>query len=323
MLTKLTKLIVVALALTLGLMQAAYAAYPEKAVKIIVPYSAGGNTDVIARIVADHLSEALGSPVVVENRGGGGGTIGAGLAAAAEPDGYTLLFATAGSHSINPNLRKVKYDPINDFSPVSVAVISSVLMVVHPSVKAENMQELIKLTSSGKEEFYYSSGGIGTLSHVAGELYNEMTGSSLIHVPYKGAGPALNDVLAGRIQVYMNNIPKILPHVRSGALRPLALGADKRSALLPDVPTTSEAGLKGMEMGSWFGLLAPKGTPEEIVNRLYDAMSSMNESAKVKKRLEAIGSELTVSDSPQQFHEFIKQQLKWWGDMLDKPAFKR
>jgi tripartite-type tricarboxylate transporter receptor subunit TctC len=322
-LIQVVKFSIFALVLAVGLAPAAQAEFPERSVKIVVPYKAGGNTDVIARIFADHLSEALGKPVVIENRGGGGGTIGAALVAGAEADGYTLLFGTAGSHSINPNLRKIKYDPIKDFQPISTGVISSLLIVVHPSVEAKSLKELAALTSSGKVQYNYSSGGIGTLSHVAGELYNQKTGSKLTHVPYKGAGPAINDAVAGRIQVYMNNIPKILPHVKSGALRPLALGSAKRSSLLPDVPTTSEAGMQGMEMGSWYGLLAPAGTPKEAVAKLYAAMASAKDSKKVQERLTGIGSEAVISDSPEQFGEFMKQQLGWWADMLKNPAFQK
>ena len=318
-----SKSVFFAAALTLGLSPLAHAEYPDRAVKIVVPYKAGGNTDVIARIFADHMSEKLGQPVVVENRGGGGGTVGSALIAKAKADGYTLLFGTAGSHSINPNLRKIKYDPLKDFQPISTGVISSLLMVVHPSVKANTLKELAALTSSGKVQYNYASGGIGTLSHVAGELYNEKTGSKLVHVPYKGAGPAINDAVAGRIQVYMNNIPKILPHVKSGALRPLALGASQRSTLLPDVPTTSEAGLSGMEMGSWYGLLAPAGTPKEAVDKLFAAMSSAKDSKKVQERLTGIGSEVVVSGSPDQFASFMKDQLGWWANLLKNPAFQK
>ncbi|ESR24892.1 Bug family tripartite tricarboxylate transporter substrate binding protein [Lutibaculum baratangense] len=310
------------LAFALGAAGAANAQYPERAVTIVVPFSAGGNSDVIARIVADHMSGELGQPVVVENRGGGGGTVGASMVAGAEPDGYTLLLATAGTHSVNPGLRDVGYDPIEDFDPISVAVISSVLLVVHPSVEAETAEELIELTSSGEGQFNYASGGIGTVAHVAGELYNEMTGSQLVHVPYQGAGAALNDVVAGRIHVYMNNIPAILTHVRSGALRPLALAADERSNLLPDVPTTGEVGLEGFEMGSWFGIVAPAGTPDEAVTRLHEAMASMKDSEKVKERLEAVGSEVAVSESPEVFGEYMREQLSWWADVLDNPAFR-
>lgn len=322
MLKSIAKLASAGLALALAAVQPAQAAYPERTVTIVVPFSAGGNTDIIARIVADHLSKELGQPVVIENRGGGGGSVGAKLVAGAEPDGYTLLFATAGSHSVNPALRDVGYDPIADFAPVSVAVNSSVLIVVHPSVEAKTLEEFIALTSGGAQ-LNYASGGTGTLAHVAGELYNEKTGSSLVHVPYKGAGDAMNDLLAGRVQVYMNNIPSFIAHVQTGAVRPLAVGAKERSALLPDVPTTGEAGLAGMEMGSWYGLIAPAGTPAEAVGRLHAAMKSMPQSEQVTQQLAAIGTEVSVSESPEAFASFMQDQLVWWREILDNPAFRQ
>ncbi|HEY9539214.1 MAG TPA: tripartite tricarboxylate transporter substrate binding protein [Kiloniellaceae bacterium] len=322
MLNRTIKLAAAGLALTLGFAQAAHADYPERAVTVVVPFSAGGNTDTIARIVSDHLSKELGQPVVIENRGGGGGSVGSKLVAGAEPDGYTLLFATAGSHSVNPVLRDVGYDPLADFDPVSVAVISSVLIVVHPSVEAQTLEELIALTSGGAP-LNYASGGVGTVAHVAGELYNEKTGSSLTHVPYKGAGDAMNDLLAGRVHIYMNNIPSFIAHVGTGAVRPLALAAKKRSELLPDVPTTGEAGLEGMEMGSWYGLVAPDGTPPEAIGRLYDAMKTMPQSEELKKRLASIGTEVTVSDSPEQFGQFMEEELAWWRKVLDNPVFRQ
>lgn len=322
MLNKMIKLAAAGLAFTLASAQAAHADYPERAVTVVVPFSAGGNTDTIARIVADHLSKELGQPVVIENRGGGGGSVGSKLVAGAEPDGYTLLFATAGSHSVNPVLRDVGYDPIADFNPISVAVISSVLIVVHPSVEAQTLEEFIALTSGGAQ-LNYASGGVGTVAHVAGELYNEKTGSSLTHVPYKGAGDAMNDLLAGRVHVYMNNIPSFIAHVGSGAVRPLALAAEKRSELLPDVPTTGEAGLEGMEMGSWYGLVAPDGTPPEAISRLYDAMKTMPQSEELKKRFASIGTEVTVSDSPEQFGQFMEEELAWWRKVLDNPVFRQ
>ena len=322
MFNKIFGLVLAGLAFALAGTQAAQADYPERAVTVIVPFSAGGNTDTIARIVSEHLSKELGQPVVIENRGGGGGTVGAALPAKADPDGYTLLFATAGSHSVNPILREVSYDPIADFEPVSTAVVSSVLIVVHPDVKAQTMEEFIAL-SSGGEPLNYASGGIGTLAHVAGAIYNEKTGSALVHVPYQGSGQARNDLLAGRVQVMMNNIPSFISQVRSGALRPLALAAKKRSTLLPDVPTTGEVGLEGMEMGSWYGLVAPKGAPQEAVDRLFAAMKSMEASEEVKERLAGIGSELTTSDSPAQFGSLMQDELAWWRKVLDNPAFRK
>lgn len=303
---------------------AAFAEYPERAITIVVPFSAGGNTDTIARIAAEHLTEELGQPVIVENRGGGGGTIGAALVAKADPDGYKLLFGTTGSHSVNPNLRAVDYDPIKDFQPISTAVVSSVLIVAHPSVKAKTLKELMALTSSeAGASMNYSSGGVGTVAHVAGELYNQRSGSKLVHIPYGGAGEALNDLVSGRIQLNMNNVPAFLPHIQSGAVRPLALAAKKRSALLPDVPTTAEAGLDDFVLGSWYGLLAPAGVSSEVVDKLYAAMSTLDDSKKVVDRYHAIGVEPIISDSPEAFAEFMKEQYAWWGETLDSPAFRK
>lgn len=304
-----------------GAETAVHAEYPERPVTVIVPFSAGGNTDVIARIVADHLSSEMDEAFVVENRGGGGGTVGTSLAAGANPDGYTLLFATSGTHSVNPALRDVNYDPLEDFVPISTAVISSVLIVINPEVPANDLEELIAL-SSGGDSLNYASGGVGTVAHVAGELYNEMTGSEMVHVPYQGAGEVLNDLVAGRVQVNMNNLPTFMAHISSGAVKPLALAATERTALLPDVPTTVEAGLPDLQLGSWFGLVAPAGTDEETVNRLHAAVATMADSDQVKERLAAVGSEVTVSASPADFAEYMANDRAWWAETLDDPAFR-
>lgn len=302
---------------------AALAEYPERAIRIIVPFSAGGNTDSIARITADHLSGALGQPVVVENRGGGGGTIGSKLAAKAEPDGYTLLFATTGTHSINPNLRATDYDPVADFTAISAAVVSSVLIAANSEVKAETLQELMALTASeAGENMAFSSGGVGTVAYVAGKLYNQKTGSHLLHIPYSGAGEALNDLVAGRVQLNMNNVPGFLPHIEAGTLKPLAIAAEKRSALLPDVPTTAEAGLDDFVMGSWYGLMAPAGVSDEVVSTLAGAMATLDEDEKAIDRYHAIGLEPSPSESPKAFADFVKGELDWWGGVLKDPAFK-
>lgn len=323
MLTKFRWLAAAGLAMAAVSTTAAHAEFPEREITIVVPFSAGGNTDVIARIAADHLTKELGQPVVVENRGGGGGTVGANLVANADPDGYTLLFGTTGTHSVNPNLREVDYDPIADFEPVSVGVISSVLMVVHPSVEAENLEELIEITSSEEgDAMNFASGGTGTVAHIAGELYNEKTNSNLTHIPYSGAGESLNDVVAGRVQVYMNNLPSILQHVESEALRPIALAAEERSGLLPDVPTTGESGLEDFVMGSWYGLLAPAGAPKDVVARLHEAMSTLDDSDEAIKRYAEIGVEPIPSESPEAFGEYMQSQYDWWGDILDNPAFQ-
>ncbi len=303
---------------------AALAEYPERAVTIIVPFSAGGNTDTIARIAAEHLSNELGQPVVVENRGGGGGTIGSALAAKADPDGYTLLFGTTGTHNVNPNLREVDYDPVADFTPISAGVVSSVLIVAHPSVEAGTLGELMALTASDKGgAMNFSSGGVGTVAHVAGALYNEKTGSDLLHIPYSGAGEALNDLVAGRVHLNMNNVPGFLPHIESGAVKPLAIAAETRSKLLPDVPTTAEQGLDGFVMGSWYGLLGPAGLPDEVTQRLSEAMATLDDDDTVVERYNAVGLEPQPSESPEAFAAFIKDQYAWWGEILDDPAFQK
>ena len=297
-------------------------AFPERSITMIVPFSAGGNSDTIARIVAEHMAETLGVPVVVDNRGGGGGTIGSAAVAQADPDGYTLLLATSGTHSINPNLRDVSYDPIADFAPISMAVDSSVLIAVNSAVQAETLQDLGALATAPGASMTYASGGTGTIAHVAGVIFAERTGADLIHVPYQGAGNAMVDLVAGRVDMYMNNIPSFLPHIASGAVRPLAVAAEERSGLLPDVPTTGEAGLADFVMGSWFGVLAPAGTPDEAVRKLHGAMASMAQSDAIKERFRAIGTELKVSESPEAFGAVMKAQLDWWAKVLDNPEFR-
>ena len=324
MFTKITKLILFVIAISLGMMHTVHAAYPEKAVKIIVPYGAGGNTDTVARIAAEFLSNELGQPFVVENRGGGGGTVGSGIAAAADPDGYTLLFGTAGSISVNPLLREVKYDPNKDFTPISNCVSSSMLIVVNPDLGVNTLEELIALTSSGEKQINYGSGGVGTTAHMGGVVYNQKTGSNMIHVPYKGAGAVINDLIAGRIQVNINNMPSFLAHLPTGDLKALAIAAEKRSSLLPDVPTTAEAGLDDYVMGAWYGLLGPAGMPQEAVDVLFKGMQALGNSQEVAEKYKKLGLELGVNESPEAFGEYMKAQSKFWGDIIAaNPSLKK
>lgn len=323
MLKNIAKLAVSAFAFAMITAQGAAAAYPEHTVKIIVPYGAGGNTDIIARIAADFLSKELGQPFVVENRGGGGGTVGAGIAAAAKPDGYTLLFGTAGSISVNPNLREVKYDPNKDFTPISNCVTSSMLIVVNPSLGVKTLKELIALTSSGKQQINFASGGVGTTAHVAGVLYNEKTHSNMVHVPYKGAGAVINDLIAGRVQVNINNMPGFLPHLPTGELKALAIAKETRSKLLPDVPTTAEAGLDDFVMGAWYGLMGPAGMPQEAVDALFKGMKALGESEEIQEKYTKLGLDIAVSESPAAFDKYMKDQSAWWAKVLDNPAFKK
>lgn len=324
MLTKTLKLIAVTAAVTFGFAPAADAAYPERPVKVIVPYGAGGNTDTIARIAAEFLSKELGQPFVVENRGGGGGTVGAGIAAAADPDGYTLLFGSAGAISVNPLLRKVKYDPNKDFTPISNAVSTSMIIVVNPELGVNTLQELIALTSSGKKQINFGSGGVGTTAHMGGVIYNEKTGSNMIHVPYKGAGAVINDLIAGRIQVNINNMPGFLAHLPTGKLKALAIASDKRSELLPDVPTTAEAGLNDYIMGAWYGLMGPAGLPQEAVDALFKGMQALGKSEEIKAQYMKLGLELGINESPAAFGDYLQAQSKFWAGIIEaNPSLKK
>jgi len=323
MLKNIAKLAVSAIAFAVISAHGAAAAYPEHTVKIIVPYGAGGNTDIIARIAAEFLSKELGQPFVVENRGGGGGTVGAGIAAAAKPDGYTLLFGTAGSISVNPNLRKVSYDPNKDFTPISNCVTSSMLIVVNPDLGVNTLKELIALTSSGKQQINFASGGVGTTAHIAGVLYNEKTHSHMVHVPYKGAGAVINDLIAGRVQVNINNMPGFLPHLPTGELKALAIAKETRSKLLPDVPTTAEAGLDDFVMGAWYGLMGPAGMPQEAVDTLFKGMKALGESEEIQAKYTKLGLDIAVSESPAAFAKYMMDESAWWAKVLENPAFKK
>jgi len=295
-----------------------YAKYPAKPIVLIVPFEAAGSTDIIGRIVADHLSAELKSPVIVENRSGSGGTVGTTYASHAAADGYTLLLATAGTHSINPNLRKVPYDPIGGFVPISLAAKTAVLAAVNPATGVKNLKDLVALGKAKPGSLNFASAGSGSLSHLTGELFNQLTGAGMVHIPYRGAGPALSDVLAGRVPVIMNNLPSLLPQAQSGKLQALAVASEKRSSLLPDVPTAAEAGVPGFEVDGWFGIVAPAGTPPEVVETLHEAMRTIDTSDKVKARLNEAGSEPVTSPSSEDFAKYIAAELARWKGIVDK-----
>jgi len=296
----------------------AWAKYPDRPIVLVVPFEAAGSTDIIGRIVADHLATALKNPVVVENRSGSGGTVGTAYVSHAAPDGYTLLLATAGTHSINPNLRKVPYDPVADFEPVSLAVKTPVLAAVNPSLGVKSLTELAAFGKSKPGALNFASAGSGSTSHLTGELFNQLTGAGMVHIPYRGAGPALNDVLSGRVPVMMNNLPSLLPQVQAGKLQPLAVASTRRSPLLPDVPSAVEAGVPGFEVDGWFGIVVPAGTPSEAVARLHEAMQTIDTSEKVKQQLNAAGSEPATSPSPEAFAEYMAHELARWKEIVDK-----
>jgi tripartite-type tricarboxylate transporter receptor subunit TctC len=291
-------------------------AYPDRPIKIVVPFEPGGTTDIIGRLVADQLHSALGVSVVVENRGGSGGTIGAAYVARAPADGYTLLLATAGTSAINPNIRKVPYDPLRSFALISQVADTKVLIVVNASLGVNNLAQLVELSKTRPGGIDFASAGNGSISHLTGELFRQVTGAHLNHVPYKGAGPAMTDVLAGRVPVFMNNIPPFLALIRSGQLKPLAVAATERSEFVPDVPTTAQAGVNGVTVSGWFGIMAPAGTPEAIVKTLAEALRKMAQSPAARQRMSDAGSDVKTSASPEAFQQFVVSELAKWKNVV-------
>jgi tripartite-type tricarboxylate transporter receptor subunit TctC len=289
--------------------------FPSKPVRIIVPYPPGGGTDVVARTVAPKMQEALGQPVVVENRAGAGGNIGTEYVAKQPADGYTLLVASA-STAINQTLTKnLPWDAIRDFSPVTLLVLNQSLLVVHPSVPANSVRELIALAKAKPGGVTFASYGNGSSAHLIGELFKMMAGVDLLHVPYKGAAPAVNDLLGGQVNLLFSDIAAILPHVKSGKVRALGLGSEKRFAGLPDVPTIAEAGVPGFVGGGFLGLVAPAGTPREAIDKLNAAALKSLGAPEVAERLNALASP-PQGGTPEAFGALIRSEVEKWARVI-------
>jgi tripartite-type tricarboxylate transporter receptor subunit TctC len=296
-------------------------AYPSRPVKFILPFPPGGGTDILGRIIAERLSASLGQPVVTENRGGAGGNVGAEAAAHSAPDGYTIVLV-APSLAISPSLySKLNYDPVKDFSPISLVATVPNVMITNPSVEAKNLQEFIALARSRPGQMNFGSGGAGTSNHLAGELFNIVTGAKLVHVPYKGVNLAMQGVLAGEIQLVFIGIPAALPHIKAGKLRALALVAPQRSPALPEVPTVAEAGLKDFEVTTWYGVLAPAGTPRPIVTRLNGELVKIMHTPEVKERLATMATD-PLTSTPEEFAAYLKREIAKWGEVVRKANLK-
>jgi tripartite-type tricarboxylate transporter receptor subunit TctC len=313
--------------LVLALFQAASAAaqtadlYPSKPVRLILPFPPGGGTDILGRLIAERLSASLGQPVVVENRGGAGGNVGAEAAAHSAPDGYTLLLV-APTLAISPSLySKLAFDPTRDFAPISLVATVPNVMITNPSVPAKTLQEFIALAKAKPAAMNFGSGGSGTSNHLGGELFNIVAGVQLVHVPYKGVNLAMNDVLAGNIQLVLIGIPAAAPNIKSGRLRALAVLARERSAALPDVPTAAEAGLPDFEVTTWYGMLAPAGTPRPIVARLNGELVRIMHSPELKERLAAMATDPWTS-TPEEFAAYIKEETARWAEVVRKAGIK-
>ena len=282
--------------------------YPDKPIRVIVPVPAGGTPDVVARMVAPGLSALLGQQLVIDNRGGAGGLIGAELAAKAAPDGYTLFFSSPGSLTILPHMHKtVGYDTLRDFAPVSLVAIGPFLLITHPSVPVKTVKDLIALAKAQPGKLNYASAGSGAANHLAMELFKSMAAVDITHVPYKGAPQAITDLIGGSVDLMFNSIPPVIQHIRAGRLRLLAVSSAKRSPQLPDVPTVSEAGVPGYEFTTWFGLLAPARTPPAILARLNAELVKVVHAPDMKAQLEIQGYD-PVGGTPQEFSAFIRAE---------------
>lgn len=296
--------------------------YPTKPVKVIVPSSAGGGTDIVTRIITPELSKRLGQQVIVENRPGAGTVIGIDAAAKSPADGYTLLMGLS-TLAINSALRKsVPYDPIGDFAPITVAIASPSILVVHPSVPVKSLKEFIAFARARPGQLNYASAGTGTYPHMTYELFLSMAKLKMEHIPYKGTAPAMVDMVAGQVASMAGTVLTALPHIRSGRLRPLGISSLKRSEVAPDIPTVSEAGLPGFEAVQWYGLLAPAKTPRSIIERLHREMVQILQSPQIKKRFAADAAE-TVGNTPDEFAKHIRNELEKWDRVARNAGIKK
>lgn len=308
--------IALTLAMTLGAATPAFAQYPDKPVTLIVPYPPGGGTDVIARIVQDKLRAQLGQPVIIENRGGAAGVIGTELAAKAQPDGYTVLF-TLSSHTINPAIyKKLRFNTEKDFDPVSMVASLPQILVAHPSLPANNVKELIAMAKAKPDSLSYASVGNGSPGHIAGEMFKLKTGTQMTHVPYKGGGPAVSDVLGNQVPLLWVSIPAAAQFVKQGKLKALAVSTVKRSALFPDVPTVQESGIADFEVDSWYAMFVPANTPKPVVERLQKAIAEVVKQPDIKEKLLAQGAEAVGSDSAG-LGAVVKRELPKWAKLVN------
>lgn len=295
--------------------------YPARLIRFVVPFSAGGVNDIIARIIAQKASEAMRQQWVVENRAGAGGNIGTDFVAKAAADGYTLLSGGMGSLVMNPLIAKVPYDTLRDFAPIILIATAPNVLMIHPSLPAKNVRELIALAKARPGQLNYSSGGVGSTPHLSAALFAGMSGIKIVHVPYKGTAPAATDLLAGNVQLAFLGIPAAFPHIKSGKLRPLAVTGTRHTLALPKVPTVGESGLPGYEVSPWYGVLAPAGTPSEIIFKLNAEISRIMDSADMREKLTAHGAEPAAS-TPGEYTAQIKADFVKWAQVIKDAGIK-
>jgi tripartite-type tricarboxylate transporter receptor subunit TctC len=298
-------------------------AYPDRPIRLIVAFEPGGSTDIIARLVGVRLAERLGQQVVVDNRGGAGGTIGTEIAARSSPDGYTLTMGTTSTHVIAPAAyAKLKYDPIKDFAPITLVASTPYLLVVNPSVKASSLKEFIALVKSQPGKMNYASAGAGSTTHLAMEMLKSTAGIDIVHVPYNGNGPAGAAVLGGQVQALFGSMPAVLPQAKAGKVRALAVGTAKRSPALPDVPTVAESGYPGFEVSLWLGFFAPRGTPIEIVNRLHGELVKIALSPEMKEQFERNGAEPATNVSSLDLERLVRAEIDKYAKVIKAANIK-
>ncbi len=306
-----------AAALALLIPAAAFAqAWPTRPIKILVGFAPGGGTDVVARVIAQKLQESLGQPVIVENKPGATGTIAADAVAKSAPDGYTLIMGHVNSHAIAPNLFKnLPYDAIADFAPVTYVGYVPNILAVHPSVAAKSVPELVALAKAQPGKLTYASSGMGSTQHLAGEMFQLLTATKLVHIPYKGSGQAISDLLAGNVSMNFDTMPPVLPHIQAGKLRALAISTPARIALLPDVPTFGEVGITGFDVTNWYGVMAPAKTPRDIVNRLGAEINKAMQDPGAKEKLVGVGTQLG-GGKPEDFEAFLKAEVAKYARLV-------
>jgi tripartite-type tricarboxylate transporter receptor subunit TctC len=289
--------------------------YPSRPVRFVIPFAPGGSTDIIGRLIADKLAAALGQPVIVDNRPGAGGTVGSDAVAKAAPDGHAILMVP-GAHTINASLyAKLPYDTLRDFEPVIQIASVATMLVVHPGVEATSVADLVRLAKTRKGELNYGSAGSGTVTHMTAELFKLMAGVDLTHVPYKGSSQALKDLMGGQVQVMFANFPGTLQQVQAGRLRALAVNGATRSPLLPGIPTVAESGVAGFEANTWYGILAPAGTPRPVIARLNTEIARALDTPEVREFLAKEGGEV-VGGTPEQFAAFIRHDIAKWARVV-------
>jgi tripartite-type tricarboxylate transporter receptor subunit TctC len=298
----------------------AQADYPNRPVRLIIPFPPGGSNDVVGRVIAQHLGESLGKQIIVDNRAGAGGVIGTEVASKAAPDGYTLLGISL-AHAVNPWLYKLPYDPIKAFAPIGIMGKGPVVLSVNPSLPVQSVKELVALAKSKPGDLQYASAGVGSFQHLSAELFKLTAGVDILHIPFKGGGPAMTDVMGGHTKVLFSSLVQTTPHIKSGKLRALAVGGTERSPVLPDLPTVAEAGVPGYASENWWGIVAPAGTPAPIIERLYQALTQAQDNPEAKKYFDAEGAAI-VKMSTAAFGQFMVSEMDKWQRVVKEGNIK-